>query len=52
MITLEEIIGTLKVHEDKIKAHSIKKEEKAFLAKAFIKDKKRNLDSLSSRGCG
>ena len=50
-ITLEEVISTLKVHEDKIKAHLVKREEKALLAKAFIKDKK-DFDSSNGRGPG
>ena len=47
-ITLEEVIGTLKVHEDKLKARMVKREEKALLAKAFIKEKKDH-DPLNSR---
>ena len=44
-ITLEEVIGTLKVHEDQIKARLVKRGEKVVLAKAFIKDKKKDFDS-------
>ena len=52
MITLEEVIGTLKVHEDKLKARMIKREEKALLVKAFIKEKKKDHDPSNSRGHG
>ena len=52
MITLEEVISTLKVHEDKVKAHVVKREEKALLAKAFIKEKKKDYDSSNGRGRG
>ena len=51
-ITLEEVMGTLKVHEDKIKARLVKREEKALLEKAFIKDKKKDFDSSTGRGRG
>ena len=51
-ITLEEVIGTLKVHEDKLKACMVKREEKALLAKAFIKEKKKDHDPSNGRGCG
>ena len=51
-ITLEEVIGTLKVHEDKLKARMVKREEKALLAKAFIKEKKKDHDPLNGRGGG
>ena len=44
-ITLEEVIGTLNVHEDQIKARLVKRGEKVVLAKAFIKDKKKDFDS-------
>ena len=43
-ITLEEVIGTLQVHEDKLKARMVKREEKALLAKALIKEKKKDHD--------
>ena len=52
MITLEEVIGTLKVHEDKLKARMVKREEKALLAKAFIKEKKKDHDPSNGRGRG
>ena len=39
IVTLNEIIGTPKPREDKIKDFSIKREEKALLAKAVIKNK-------------
>ena len=54
MITLEEVIGTLKVHEDKIKTRSAKREDKALLAKAFIKDKVYDFSNGRGhgRGCG
>ena len=52
MITLEEVIGTLKVHEDNIKARLVKRGEKVVLAKAFIKDKKKDFDSSNDRGHG
>ena len=45
VITLEEVIGTLKVHEDK-------REEKALLAKAFIKEKMKDHDPSNDRGQG
>ena len=51
-ITLEEVIGTLKVHEDKLKARMVKREEKSLLAKAFIKEKKKDHDPSNGRGCG
>ena len=51
-ITLEEVIVTLKVHEDKIKARLVKRKEKPLLAKAFIKDKKEDFDSSNARGRG
>ena len=51
-ITLEEVIGTLKVHEDKLKACMVKREEKALLAKAFIKEKKNDHDPSNGRGRG
>ena len=50
MITLAVVIGTLKVHEDKIKTRSPKREDKALLAKAFIKDK--DYDFSNGRGHG
>ena len=52
MITLEKVIGTFKVHEDKIKALLVNREEKSLLAKAFIKYKKKDFDSSNDRGCG
>ena len=52
MITLEEVIGTLKVHEDKLKARMVKREEKALLAKAFIKEKKKDHDPSNGTGRG
>ena len=52
MITLEEVIGTLKVHEDKLKAHMVQREEKALLAKAFIKEKKKDHDPSNGKGRG
>ena len=52
MITLKEVISTLKVHEDKIKAHLVKREEIALLVKAFINDKKKDFDSSNGRGRG
>ena len=52
MITLEEVIGTLKLHEDKIKARLVRREEKSLLAKAFIKEKKKDYDSSNDRGRG
>ena len=51
-IILEEVIGTLKVHEGKLKARMVKREEKALLAKDFIKEKKKNHDPLNGRGRG
>ena len=48
-ITLEEVIGTLKVHEDKLNARMVKREEKALLAKAFIKEKKKDHDPSNGR---
>ena len=39
MITLEEMIVTMKVHEEKLKDCSVKREEKAFYAKIFGKSK-------------
>ena len=51
-ITLDEVIGTLKVHEDKLKARMVKREEKALLAKAFIKEKKKDHDPSNGRGHG
>ena len=51
-ITLEEVIGTLKVHEDKLKARMVKREEKALLAKTFIKEKKKDHDPSNGRGPG
>ena len=51
-ITLEEVIGTLKVHEDKLKARMVKREEKALLVKAFIKEKKKDHDPSNGRGPG
>ena len=51
-ITLEEVIGTLKVHEDKLKARIVKREEKALLAKSFIKEKKKDHDPLNGKGRG
>ena len=52
MITLKEVIGTLKVHEDQLKARMVKRKEKALLAKAFIKEKKKDHDPLNGRGRG
>ena len=52
MITFEEVIGTLKVYEDKLKYCSIKIEEKALSAKAFGKSKKKDLDNSHSSGRG
>ena len=46
------MIGTLKVHEDKLKARMVKKEENALLAKSFIKEKKKDHDPSNSRGRG
>ena len=51
-ITLEDVIGTLKVQEDKFKARLVKRKEIALLAKALIKDKKKLFDSSNSRGQG
>ena len=51
-ITLKEVIGTIKVHEDKLKARMVKREEKALLAKAFIKEKKKDYYPLNGRGRG
>ena len=51
-ITLEEVIGTLKVHEHKLKARMVKREEKALLAKAFIKKKKKDHDPSNGKGRG
>ena len=51
-ITLEEVIGTLKVHEDKLKAHMVTREEKALLAKAFIKEKDHDPSNGKGRGRG
>ena len=50
MITLKEVISTLKVHEDKLKARMVKREEKALLVKAFIKEKKNDHDPSNGRG--
>ena len=51
-ITIEEVIGSLKVHEDKLKARMVKREEKALWAKVFIKEKKKDHDPLNVRGRG
>ena len=51
-ITLEEVIGTLKVHEDKLKARMVKREEKSLLTKPFIKEKKKDHDPSNVRGHG
>ena len=51
-ITPEEVIGTLQVHDDKVKARVVKREEKALLAKAFIKEKKKDYDSSNGKGRG
>ena len=52
IISLEEVIGTLKVHKDKLKDQSAKIEEKSLLTKVFIKTKKKDSDNSSGRGCG
>ena len=52
IISLEEVMGTLKVHKDKLKDQSTKIEEKALLTKVFIKTKKKDCDNSSGRGCG
>ena len=52
MINLEEVIGTLKVHEVKFKACLVKREERSLLEKAFIMEKKKDYDSSNGRGRG
>ena len=47
-LTLNEVLGSLKIHEDKLKDRSLKGEEKALLARALGKLKKKEDDS--SRG--
>ena len=51
-LTLDEVLGSLKIHEDKLKDRSVKREEKALLARALGKLKKKEDDSSHGRGGG
>ena len=46
------MIRTLKVHEDKLKEWSIKREEKALLARVLGKSKKKDFESSRGKGRG
>ena len=51
-LTLDEVIRTLKAHEDKLKEWSIKREGKALLAKVLGKSKKKDFESSRGKGRG
>ena len=51
-LTLYEVLGSLKIHEDKLKDRSVKRKEKALLARALGKLKKKEDDSSRGRGRG
>ena len=51
-LTLDEVRRSLKIHEDKLKDRSAKREEKALLARALGKLKKKEDDSSHGRGRG
>lgn len=50
--SVEEILETLKIHEDKLKDRLAKKEEKALLSRALNKDKSKESKTSISRGRG
>ena len=52
MQTLDEVVGSLKIHEDKMNDRSAKREAKALLARALGKMKKKDDDSSQGRGRG
>ncbi|CAA6674327.1 unnamed protein product [Spirodela intermedia] len=49
-LTLDEVIGSLKINEDKLKDRSTKTEEKALLTRAFGKSEKKEDDNSRGRG--
>ena len=51
-LTLDEVLGSLTIHEDKLKDRSMKREEKALLVRALGKLKKKENDSSHGRGRG
>ena len=51
-LTLDAVLRSLKIHEDKLKDRSVKREEKALLARALGKLKKKEDDSSHGRGRG
>ena len=51
-LTLDEVLGSLKIHEDKLKDRSVKREEKALLAWALGKLKKKEDDSSHGKERG
>ena len=51
-LTLDGVLGSLKIHEDKLNDRSVKREEKALLARALGKLKKKDDDSSCGKGRG
>ena len=51
-LTLDEVLGSLKIHEDKLKDKFLKREEKALLARALGKLKEKEDDSSHGNGRG
>ena len=49
-LTLDEVLGSQKIHEDKLKDRFAKREEKSLLARALGKLKKKEDDSSHGRG--